>query len=614
MMLKSPIRPSISLGWKTVAFSLFGALAIFTVGCGTTSDAPETPPDRPGGAPPGTAVSADFQVRSELVFTTRTDLAFEVPGEVGKVNVAVGDYVSQGDVLATIDTETLNDLRYAEAQAQFKLDKARDDLDAALGLESSDPLVRANEESRLAKAEVALERAEDALEDYQLDYDVALGAARKAVADAEYNLDAAEETVTDFAESHGETFAAALAARSAARLKLERAREAVADFLPLHNESVASLESSIAATEERLDAARTILRDFDADHADRLAAARFRLAEAETKLETAEDTFTEFHIKVIDGQFPGLQDGQNFDVVKFNALHAAVEAAQRDVEFWKKEIAELTAGPKEIDRTAAASEVTRLQSELARLRQELQDAKVGPDQDELDRLEANILVAREELDRADRDFAEAEDGVDQLELARLQAASDSALLALEAAASGLAKLEEGIDETVLDDLTRSVTAAREIRDELADGPDTAAVALAQANLDAAEVDYQEILDDLARSELRAPFDGLVRLITIKAGDVITVDARVIQLVDPTDISVIGMVETNHIDRIDLGTAASVTLGALPGVEFDATVTEKSGDARTERGVISFPVVFSVTVPPEIAIPPHPGLVTTTVVP
>ena len=112
--------------------------------------------------------------------------------------------------------------------------------------------------------------------------------------------------------------------------------------------------------------------------------------------------------------------------------------------------------------------------------------------------------------------------------------------------------------------------------------------------------------------LRAPFDGIVRLATISTGDIITVDARVIQVVDPEDVAVLGLVETNYIDRISVGTPASVTLGAVPGVTLEAQVSEMSGEARTERGVISFPVVFSVAVPPDVSIPPNPGLVTTTI--
>lgn len=77
---------------------------------------------------------------------------------------------------------------------------------------------------------------------------------------------------------------------------------------------------------------------------------------------------------------------------------------------------------------------------------------------------------------------------------------------------------------------------------------------------------------------------------------------------------LGLVETNYIERISVGAPAYVTLGAVPGVELPARVEDKSGSARTERGVISYPVIFSVTVPRDVIIPPNPGLVTTTVNP
>ena len=103
------------------------------------------------------------------------------------------------------------------------------------------------------------------------------------------------------------------------------------------------------------------------------------------------------------------------------------------------------------------------------------------------------------------------------------------------------------------------------------------------------------------------------MVTIESGDAIRVDARVIQLVEPTDVVVQGLLETNYIDRIAPGTGATVTLAALPRVTFDATVESVSQDARTERGVISFPVNFSVVIPDGVQIPPNPGLVTTTVI-
>ena len=384
--------------------------------------------------------------------------------------------------------------------------------------------------------------------------------------------------------------------------------------MPLHNEAVAALQSQIAKVENDLDDTRDVLRDFDVNHAQRLALARVRLAEAESNLEQAEETFNEFHVMIIEGQFHSLEDGRNFDVVKFEALQAAVESAKTDVESWETELSDLEAGPDEVDRSGAQTTEARLMLELERLNRDLREELEGPDQTELDRLEANVLVARETLERADRDLAELEQGIDQLQLASLEAGADSARIALEAAESRLARLEEGIDQAVIADLNQQIVTAREGRDELAAGPDAALVALAQADLANAKSELDEVLEDLEFTFLRAPFAGMVRLVTVKEGDVITVDARVIQLVDPTNISIRGLVEANNVERINVGTPGSVTVAALPNVELEAQVVEISPDAKTERGVISFPVEFAVVVPPGVAIPPNPGLVTTTVRP
>ncbi len=596
---------------------LLGVFALITSGCGRFTDEP-TEPVEPAGRtaprPSDSIESREFEVSSHLVFGNSADLAFEISGEVGTVNASVGDMVSADAVLATVDSETIRNLRYAESQGLYQIEKSHEELDRVLGLDSSDSLVRARAEGGLAKAELNLQKARDNLEDYLLEYDVALGAGRKAVADANFALDQATDAVSDFADMHGESFAVALARRSNARANLNDARDAVTDFLPLHNEAVAALETRIAATESELDRARDDVRDFDVDHSQRLASARVQLAAAEANLEKVEDEFSVFHVMVIEGQFHSLQDGRNFDVVQFEALQAAVDSAKRDVEHWQTELADLEEGPKEVDRTGAVANVARIASELERFNRQLRDELVGPDQTELDRLEANVLVAQESLDRAERDLAELEQGIDQLKLASLEAGAEIARLSLEAAESRLTRLEEGIDQTVLTDLNQQIVTAREARDDLAAGPDSADVALARANLDNAKSDYDEIVEDLELSFLRAPFSGMVRLLTVKEGDVITVDARVIQLVDPTSITIHGLVEANNIERIKVGTLGSVTVAALPEVALEAQVQEISPDAKTERGVISFPVEFAVVVPSGVTIPPNPGLVTTTVRP
>ena len=622
------LRPVARAGSAPLALAVLSALLF--IGCGAGADSantPESPAASGSGAAQANYAVSDFRVRSELVFSTRADLSFQLPGEVGSVNVAVGDLVSAGDVLATLDSDTVTDLRHAEALAEFKVEDTQDKLDNVLGLQSDDPLVRARAENALAQAEnalaqaeVALENAEDALDDYQLEHDVALSAAVQRVADATAALDRAEEAVTDFADAHGQQFANALATRAQARTALEGARDAVSDFLPDHDDSISKLQNTISKTEITLDRARESLRDFDKNHADRLSTARQNLAEAETRRDNAQDRLDDFYVKIVNEEFHSLPDGQNFDVVQLNALQAAVDAAQRAVDTLLRDISELEAGPKEIDRVAIETNIAELESTLTILNRDLNEALAGPDQEELARLETNILVAQERLNTAERELAEVEQGVDQIELARLETAVETARVALESAQSRLDRLEEGPDEATVAALTQAVatrtqavTTARETRDDLAAGPDPAAVALAQANVADALVDYADVQEDLEDTVIRAPFDGLVRMVTIEPDDAIRVDARVIQLVDPTDLLVEGLLETNYIDRVPVGTAATVTLAALPGVTFNATVESVSQDARTERGVISFPVNFSVVIPDGVQIPPNPGLVTTTVI-
>lgn len=616
MPIQFPSRLSHTMRTGAILSFLAVTVSVAALACGSGEETEQSAGNPPGRAARSatTAAAAEFRVRSELVFNTRADLAFQIPGEVGAVNVAVGDMVAAGDVLATLDDDTLTTLQHAAALAQYGVDQAQDELDRVLGLQSQDPLIKARAENALAKAEVALERAQDALEDYELEHEVALGMARQRVADATAGLDRAQEAVTDFADAHGQQFANALAARAQARTALDAARDAVTDFLPAYDESVSKLQSSITQTEIAIDRSRDELRDFDVNHADRLASARQNLAVAEARMDNAQSELDDFYLKIINEEFHELTDGENFDVVKLNALQAAVDTAQRAVDSWNLEISELKAGPKEIERAAIENRIAELEATLVVLKRRLAEVSAGPDPDELTRLDTNILVARERLATAERELAEVEQGVDQVELARLETAVSTARISLGSAESRLARLEEGPDAAALAALNQDVVTARESRDDLAAGPDQAAVALAQANISDALIAFANVQEDLADTVLRAPFAGLVRLVTVEAGDVIRVDARVIQLVNPDDVVVQGLVETNHIERITPGTQATVTIAALPGRTFQAAVESVSDEARTERGVISFPVVFTVAIPEPIEIPPNPGLVTTTVIP
>ena len=596
--------------------------------CGGASDASDSNGAPAAGASDAAVTSAEFRVRGSLRFDISEDLAFEIPGEVGAVNVSVGDTVSAGDILATLDETTMTNLEQAVSQLELEVKAAQDALDAVLGLQSGDDLVKdqaedalARAESALKQAQVNLDQAEERLADFQFDHDLSLGQARQARASAVTALDQAEEDLADFADGHSERFAKALEDRSAAKVALEAAEDALTDYLPEYNQQVIELRNQISQTEQALDRARETLTDVDANHADLLSKTRGELATAEDELREARARYTAFSVQAIDGTFLNLAEGEVFDVVQLNALRAAVEASERKVAKLEEDIEELEAGPKEIDLAPLRDNISVLEERLDRLQRDQADLQDGPNQDQVRLLEARVQSAREALQRTERDLAEAEAGVDRLELARLEAVVESRRLDLDSKLKDLEKLEDGPDQIVLDSLgtavdtaQQAVDTARTFRDDLAAGPDEINIEQAQFRIDTVDLNYAEAQEDLADAVLRAPFDGVVRVVTIAPGDVIKVDARVIQLVDPEDVSVEGLVETNYIERIKMGTPANVALAAIPDVVFDAQVTEVSDEARTERGVISFPVIFSVTVPDGVTIPPNPGLVTTTVLP
>ena len=586
------------------------------------------PTANPAPAPVESVAASDFRVRSELIFNTRADVSFDMPGEVGEVNVAVGDLVSAGDVLATVATDSVTDLERLIEQIELEMDAAQEAMDAVLGLESNDPLVKAraeNElalaESELAQAQVRLEQAREALADFQFKHDLSLGRARQERTQIENALDLAQENLSDFAEGHSERFAVALQNRSQAKVALEAAEEALSDYLPNYNERIINLTNSISQAEQKLDQAREDLLDINPNHADLLSNAKQALAKAEDDLRKARADYTTFSVRAIEGDFRSLEEGENFDVVVLNSLLAAVAAAERSVTKWEEEIEELEAGPKELDLTVANNNIKVLEEQLARLNREMDELRGGPDQAQIRLLEATVQSARERLERTERELAEAEAGVDQLALARLEAVIASRNLDLESVLNRLAKLEAGPDQTELDSLntavetaTQTIITAREARDHLASGPDEISIAQVQFRIDTAAYNYSEAQDDLDDTVARAPISGMVRVVTVAPGDAIQVDARVIQLVDPRDVSVLGLVETNYIERIRVGSPARVTLAAMPGTVFDAEVSEISDEARTERGIISFPVTFRLIVPGDVTIPPNPGLVTTTVLP
>jgi macrolide-specific efflux system membrane fusion protein len=132
-------------------------------------------------------------------------------------------------------------------------------------------------------------------------------------------------------------------------------------------------------------------------------------------------------------------------------------------------------------------------------------------------------------------------------------------------------------------------------------------ALARAKLKGAEVALEVARDRLRYTSIVAPFDGTIIQRNVQPGEVVipgmtaTVEGKAaLVLADMSTLLV--KADLNQIDvaRVKNGQTADVTLDALPGKKFTATVTRVAPAAVTVNGRDAFPVEASLTSTQDLA--------------
>ena len=303
---------------------LWVLLVAFTLtGCGAFTRATPSPlppvvfDTNPLPTPASPPVSGAGVVASGTVVPAQeARLAFTLGGLVQAVNVAVGDRVKAGDVLATLG---------GDEQLQAALSKAGLDIltaqQALADLQKPQPL-------KLAQAHSALEAAQTALDDLLHPSDLAVYLAKKAVLDAQDALDTAQKNVNYlvYGRASQEQISAAQAAYVVAQAEVDRLQSIYEKTHgdPTRDTAKALALSNLRAAEARRDRALATLNwlqgkptQLETDQAyNDLALAQARLADAQ-------DT---------------LQKLTNPSAVDVALAQAALEDAQKD-------LADLQAGP-----------------------------------------------------------------------------------------------------------------------------------------------------------------------------------------------------------------------------------------------------------------------------
>lgn len=94
--------------------------------------------------------------------------------------------------------------------------------------------------------------------------------------------------------------------------------------------------------------------------------------------------------------------------------------------------------------------------------------------------------------------------------------------------------------------------------------------------------------NLARTEIRAQFDGVIDQTFVDAGEYVSSGTRILMYHDPNDIWIDANVKETDFRKIAAGAPATVQVDAYPGREFEAKVSELGGAATSQFALLPNP--------------------------
>jgi len=135
---------------------------------------------------------------------------------------------------------------------------------------------------------------------------------------------------------------------------------------------------------------------------------------------------------------------------------------------------------------------------------------------------------------------------------------------------------------------RLVQAERELERVLA-GPSQVQIEAAQAQIDRAEAQVRQAELALQRTNLTAPFDGVIGALNVEVGTVVAPNLPVATLVDVSPLKLVVQVDEVDIRLVEVGLPVRVRLDALPDNLLEARVTRVADVGTASGGIVSYEV-------------------------
>ena len=110
-------------------------------------------------------------------------------------------------------------------------------------------------------------------------------------------------------------------------------------------------------------------------------------------------------------------------------------------------------------------------------------------------------------------------------------------------------------------------------------------------IEAARNSLEKAQEDLTKTTIVAPFDGVVSTVNVKTGSIVNTTTAMLTVIDDSNIELPAQIDETQISKVQLGQTATVTLDALPGETFEGQVTKVATAARIEQNIPIFDVTL-----------------------
>ncbi|MCH8618221.1 efflux RND transporter periplasmic adaptor subunit [Undibacterium sp. TS12] len=123
---------------------------------------------------------------------------------------------------------------------------------------------------------------------------------------------------------------------------------------------------------------------------------------------------------------------------------------------------------------------------------------------------------------------------------------------------------------------------------------------AQSELSAAKARAVTARQQLQRTVVRAPFDGVVSERKVSAGDTAAIGKELVKVIDPTSMRFAGRVSTDKIAMVKVGQPVSFRINGYAGQEFRGKVTRVDPSANDVTRQVEVLVAFADSKQPSVS--------------